>query len=341
MKARAWLAGALLALAATPAAAQSAIARGRALSPPDCASPADMVAESDPAPLERTYLRVQHIGDPGTVELAQQVANAVTWDVGAVSGLEVPAAGQRGFRDARPPGGASAFQLWCDGAGFFIDTATFAHRAPLVGEGPSVSVARDFATPRPAFRDGASLVIEGTVRVPWVRNQRTPVVTEGTAQVSFFCYLQDATTGIVIAQLVALFENRAPGVNGSGVESILSDGHVDFMTSPLASADASGKAVRFVTYAGTGPAMQFATPWNDARTFVARITPAGFRAALEVLRAGPLSQVSPDPRDYRILSFGLLGEVFPGTGDEDNVSLGASVTGLALREVPLAGVHGR
>jgi hypothetical protein len=339
MRLRHALACALLGMAVPPAHAQSALSRGHALSAADCASPADMVVETDPAPLDRTYMRVQHMGDPGTVELQGQVANAVTWDVGRATGLEVPAAAQRGFRDAPPPAAANAFQLWCDGAGFLIDTASFPHHAPLVGEGPSVSIARDFSTPLPAFRNGASLAIEATVRLPTLRNQRLPVISEGTAQLGFFYYVQDSTSGVAIAQLVALFDNRPAGVDGSGVESILSDGHVAFMTSPLATADATGRPVRYVTYAGVGPATQLEQPWTDARTFVARITPANFRAALETLRAGPLPQISPDPADYRVLSFGVLGEVFPGTGDADNVAFGASVTGLALREVPLLGLR--
>jgi hypothetical protein len=333
------LACAVLSLAIPHAMAQSALSRGHALSPADCASPADMVAEAAAAPVDRTYLRVQHMGDPGTPELEQQVAHAITWDAGLETGLEAPPAAQRGFRDAPPPAAANAFQLWCDGAGFVIDTRSFPHHAPLVGEGPSVSVARDFSVPLPAFRNGASLTLEATVRLPTLRNQRLPVITEGTAQLSFFYYVQDSTSGVAIAQLVALFDNRPAGVNGSGVESILSDGHVAFMTSPLAATDATGRPVRYVTYAGVGPGTRFEQPWSEARTFVARITPANFRAALETLRAGPLPQISADPADYRVLSFGVLGEVFPGTGDADNVALGASVTGLALREVPLLGLR--
>jgi hypothetical protein len=38
------------------------------------------------------------------------------------------------------------------------------------------------------------------------------------------------------------------------------------------------------------------------------------------------------PEDYRVTSFGLLGEVFPGTGDAHEVALGASVTDLTLSE---------
>lgn len=335
---------ALLALAASlalGAQAQNPLARGTAVSPADCPSSRDMVVQFDPAPTDRTYLRVQHMGDPGTPELESEVANVVTWDVGAMTGLDAAADAQRGYRNEPPPVATSAFQLACDGAGFFINTAQFSHHAPLVGEGPNVSVARDLSRPFPAFRDGASLVVEATVRIPWVSNQRAPVVAEGTAQVSLFYYAQDARSGTVIAHLLAAFDNRAAGVNGSGVETWGSDGHVAFISSPIASVDAAGSPVRFVSYSGSSAAMQSGRGWPEARRFVARITPENFRAALDLLRAGPLPGISPEPSDYRILSFGLLGEVFPGTGDDDNVSLGASVTGLALREVPAVRTRGR
>jgi hypothetical protein len=318
-------------LTAAAAHSQNPLARGDAPSPPDCARPADMVTEYDPAPFDRTYMRVQHIGDPGTAELAGQVANDVTWAVQGMTGIAVPAGAQRGYRDEAQA--ASAFQLWCNAAGAFIDTWSFSHRAPLVGEGPSASVARDFTQALPVFRDGGSMVIEGTIRIPWIRNQRPPV-DAGTAQVSFFYYAQDTRSGKVIAHLLAIFENRAPGVNGAGVENWGDDGNVAFVSSPIASEDANGNAVRFLSYSPANPAMQFREPFAEPRTYRARISAENFRAALDVLRAGPAPEISGDPADYRVISFGLLAEVFPGTGDEDNVSLGVSVVDLVLRRVP-------
>lgn len=322
---------AAVAIAAIAAHAQNPLARGDTPSPPDCARPADMVTEYDPAPSDRTYMRIQHIGDPGTAELAGQVANDVTWNAQPMTGIAVPMGAQRGYRDEA--NGASAFQLWCNAAGGFIDTGTFSHHAPLVGEGPSFSVARDFSQPLPVFADGGSFAIEGTVRVPWIRNQRSPV-DAGTAQVSFFYYAQDTRSGKVIAHLLAIFENRAPGVNGAGVESWGYDGNVAFVSSPIASEDANGHAVQFLSYSPANPAMQFREPFAEARAYRARVTADNFRAALDLLRAGPAPDISGDPADYRVISFGWLAEVFPGTGDEDNVSLGASVADLTLRRLP-------
>jgi len=59
----------------------------RVVSAPDCVDATNFVAEFDPAPVNVTYMRVQHIGDAGTPELAGEVANPVTGDVGRLTGL--------------------------------------------------------------------------------------------------------------------------------------------------------------------------------------------------------------------------------------------------------------
>jgi hypothetical protein len=154
-----------------------------------------MVPELDPAPINSTYLRVQHIGDPGTPELAGEIANPVTWDVGQLTGFFPPRANhaqaQRGFRDKGPPDPASAFQLWCNGAGFLINTRQFKHAVSVALAGPNVSVARDLSPAAEIFRNATSaLTIDGYVRVPFVE-YGAPPTTDGTAQVNFFYYAQD------------------------------------------------------------------------------------------------------------------------------------------------------
>ena len=43
-----------------------------------------------------------------------------------------------------------------------------------------------------------------------------------------------------------------------------------------------------------------------------------------------LPAISPRPEDYRITLFGVLGEVFPGTGRDYEVAIGAQVRDLRL-----------
>jgi hypothetical protein len=102
-------------------------------------------------------MRVQHhIDDVGTAEVAGEVPSPVTRDLGQFIGLS-PSPGpfaqtQRGYRDVGPPAPASALQLVCNGAGFYIDPRTFSHQLPLVLEGPSAGTARDHSTPAAVSR---------------------------------------------------------------------------------------------------------------------------------------------------------------------------------------------
>jgi len=304
------------------------------VSAPDCVGPENIIAEEAPAPANATYLRVQHIGDAGTAELAGEIANRVTWNVGDFTGFYPPdPAGtgtQRGYRDLPPPVAASAFQLACEGAGFLINTWQFSHSLPLVGAGPSASISRDLSPPPAIFRGpGSTLAIEATINLKHAAYQAAHVA-DGTAQMSFFYYAVDATTGVAIAHLVMLFDSRPPSIGGVGLENVGWDGQVAFIASPLADRDAAGVPVQFVTVSPPSDVMRFEQAWNRPIYFRAQVPYERFGAMLARLRAGPHPGISPRPEDYRVLSFGVLGEVFPGTGSEHNVSIGASVFDLRL-----------
>lgn len=327
-------------VAGAGAAPGAPFARAVVVSPSDCVTPANIVAEEAAAPTGETYLRVQHIGDPGTAERRGEIANEVTWHVGALTGFDargIPGA-QRGFRNEGLPVGTSAFQLSCDEAGFLINTWQFSHREPVLGAGPSVSVWRDLAAPLPAFAGGAGIVLEAQLRAPWVLNQRPPVEA-GTAQLSFGFYARDMVSGKYIGQVVQVFDNRPPGAGG--VEFASYDGVVNFVSSPAARVDFHGLPVRFATVAPGDPQIQYQAPWSEARRYRIIVTHANFAAALETLRAQRQPELSPRPEDYAIASFGIFGEVFPGTGDDDNVSFAASAKGLTLRTMPLPALPAR
>jgi hypothetical protein len=308
----------------------------RVISAPDCVDASNFVREFDPAPFNATYMRVQHIGDVGSAELAGEVAYPVTWDVGQFTGL-TPVPGtleqtQRGYRNQGPPGAASAFQLACAGAGFYIDSRSFSHRLPLVLEGPSASIARDLWPPATVFRNATSaLTIEATIRVPYVHVDRPPFV-DGTSQVSFMYYAHDTTTGAYFGHTIQLFDNRGAGVNGAGTEAVSADAYNAFVISPLAPQTADGLATEFVAVAPGSSSLQFVLPWTEPRRFRMHIPYARFEAMLARLRRDSLPGISPHPEDYRITLFGVLGEVFPGTGTDHEVALGGSVTDLTLAE---------
>jgi hypothetical protein len=257
-------------------------AHSRLISDQDCPDARNMVAEFASAPANATYLRIQHIGDPGTAELAGEISRTVTWDVGMLSGYSIPltsyALGQRGWRDVGPPSPASAFQLWCNGAGFVLNSSQFSHAAALTLEGPSVSVARDLEPAAAVFRNSTSaLTIDGDIRVPWVQFDDAPVV-DGTAQVSFFYYARDTTTGTLFAHVIALFGNRPPGVNGSGSEALSGDAYTAFAVSPLRATTFDGSPTRYVTVSPASATEQFVHGWSDRRFFRAHVTYEQFPA---------------------------------------------------------------
>lgn len=307
-------------------------ARWRLLAAPDCPGPANIIAEAATENLNQTFIRVQHIGDLDTDELRNEVANEVTWDVGSMTGLHVPSFYQRGYRDAPPPVAASAFQLDCESAGFLINSFQFQHSRPLFGEGPSASIGRTLDPPPVAYDDAQStLSIQGWVTVP---TSVSPALTPelGVTAVSFFYYVQDTKTRINIAHVIGLFDNRAPGAGGAGNEFLSNDGITAFAGSPLAAVDGRGLAVRFVEAAPASEKMRFAQPWSEPAFFRAEIPFARFKAMLEALNASSLpgSSVSTDPRDYRVLFFGVLAEIFVGTTHEHDVTLGGNVRFLTL-----------
>jgi len=327
-----------LALAAfAPAqAADYADAHVRVLSAPDCVDAANMITEYAPAPLNATYLRVQHMGDPGSAELAGEVANPVTWPVGRLTGLVIPpgeyAHTQRGWRDVGPPNPASAFQLQCRAAGFVINSRQFGHSEPVVLAGPSISIARDLQPLAAVFGNATSaLTIAASVALPWVDAPLAPV-TDGTAQGSFFYYARDVTTNVVFAHLIALFDNRAGGVGGTGDELVSADAFTAFADSPLRPQLAGGGPTQFVTLSQLSAAAQFGSGWSEARYFRAHVTYAQFRALLARLRATSLPDISPRPEDYRVSSFGFLGEIFPGVTRAYEVGFAGSVSDLQLSE---------
>jgi hypothetical protein len=326
----------LASLAAPVAADDYRDATIRVISAPDCVDGANFVAESDPAPRNATFMRVQHIGDPGTDELAGQVRNVVTWDVGQASGLSLAPSTfvqtQRGYRDFGLPEPASAFQLACNGAGFVINSRRFSHSVAVVLEGPSASIARELEPAAPVFGNATSaLTIEATIRVPYMRVDAPPFV-DGTAQVSFVYYVRDVTTGTVFPHVIQLFDNRPAGVNGAGTEAVSADVNSPFVVSPLSFATADGEPTQYVSAAPDSALLQYVSPWTEARTFRVQVSYARFKALLARLIRDALPGISPRPEDYRVALFGVLGEIFPGTGTSHEVALGASVVDMRLVE---------
>lgn len=318
------LAGTAILLASVAASAQqNPLSRYRILSPTDCAGPAAIIAEDAASPVNATHMRVQHIGDPGTDELRLEVANEVTWDVGEMTGLHARVFTQRGYRDAPPPLAASAFQLDCEAAGFFLNSATFSHSQPLFGEGPSAGVGRVLDPAPAAFDDVAStLFIQARIAVPVARStDLTP--GKGVASVGFYYYVRDTTTGTVIAHVIGVQDNRAGGFER---EILSHDGITAFAGSPL------DPSARFVEPGPGSATMRLAQEWTEPTLFRADIPYARFKAMLEALAASSLpgTRLSTEPLDYRVLFFGVIAEIIVGTDRAHEAMLGGHVRDLVL-----------
>ena len=318
------------------AAAVNTLERGALLSSQaaQCLGPADFVTQYAPPAPGRMRMRVQNIGDPGTLELAQEVANPVSWDVGLVTGLRSAPASQRGYRDDGPPVGSSAFQLACDGAGFFINTFQFEHKVALPGDGPNAYLGQDFDPPLP-FGDG--IVISLDAKVPWLLSQSAPDGV-GVAQLNVLYYLRDAKSGSTVAHVIGLYDNRPFGQGGLGSEFTSSDGVTSFASSPLLPFDAAGTPIRFVSPPTAGQS-QFATTWAESRHFQAVVTIAELGRLIAALRVREPG-LSTDPADYGVILYAAGVEVMPGTDDTHNVSFGASVTNLRLESFRFARLRG-
>lgn len=305
-------------------------ARVRVLSGPDCAGPQNIIAEEAPEPgTNVTFIRVQHMGDPGTDELLGEVSREVSWDVGQMTGLHVPSFWQRGYRDAPPPVAASAFQLACGDAGFFINSFEFEHTQPIEGAGQSASIARSLDPWPFAFEDvGSRFFIQAWVTVPTSYSpHRAPEA--GVTAVSFVYYAVDSKSGIAIAHVIGLHDNRPPGVGGSGTEILANDGVTPFAGSPLAAVAGDGAPVRFVEVPPQSETIRYQDGWAQPAFFRADITYPRFKAMLEALHP-QAPAMSTDPLDYRIGLFGVLAEVFVGTTRGRDVMLGGNVHGLTL-----------
>ncbi|APV49455.1 hypothetical protein BWI17_07025 [Betaproteobacteria bacterium GR16-43] len=304
------------------------------VSAPDCSPTTNLISEAADAPKNITFMRVQHMGDLGTAELAGQISNVITWPVGDYTGFYPPDAvatgAQRGYRDAPPPVASSAFQFLCGGAGFLINTFQFNHTLPLTGEGPSVSVARE-PSPQPVVFSGpgATLTIEAMVNLKHAAYQG-PHTVEGTAQLSFFYSVRDVTTNTDLGHIIQFFDSRPIGVGGTGSETIGSDGVIAFASSPMLARDSAGAPVRYIVVGPGSDTMHTVDAWNRPILFRAQVPYENFRQMLLRMKSGPLPNISTRPEDYRVPLFGVLVEVFPGTGSDHNVTFGGSVTDMRL-----------
>ena len=293
-------------------------------------------ADSPVPPARKFFMSVRYV---------HAIDTPVTRNLGTVTGFD-PEAGvaapdygrwQRGRIDG-DTSSTSGFQLKCDDVGSFINTATFA-RQPIAGAGPHSAYFYDFRDPAdPATLDKlprvfdadatTDLVLQARVEVPWLQRSGPPddpaTGALANAQVSLAAYLRDSRSGKLFAYVVMLYQN-AP----QEPPLVLQDGEVAYVSTPP-------QTNEFLTLSPLSAGFS-SDPWSGLRLYRIHVPQAKFAQALSQVnafctgtanRARPSCQsaagstlFSNDPRDYQLVAFGMLHEVFTGLPD-NQVSTG-------------------
>ena len=297
--------------------------------------PNRLAQQYEPIPVNETWARIRHMGDVGTAQLEQQIANRVYSDRSAKTGLTVPALPffgrgyyQRGFEDD-PARGTNVYQVLGTAFGWHINTFQFGHEQPIecppgfevCGGGPNIAYSRAFDPPLDPWRTPSSeFTLQVYLKLPQVHYD--PEVPTA-AQVSFLYYLVHPDTGYLVAGLINLFDTRP--FDQVGFERVGSDGITAFVTSDLRDAQPDGTPYRYMTRSPFSARGANRWRWPEEKFFRAHVS-------VEQLQAISDDAGAPGaPSEYRLLEASILIEVFPRlTGD---VSLGGSIRNFELYRV--------
>lgn len=286
-------------------------------------------------PPNKTYFYVRGMGDPGTAELAGEVANTVTWDASIYTGFHPNGQywylSQKGFDNLGPPIGSNVFQVQGHHAGFLINTWQFSHTQPTTTPwgaedgGPHIAYERRFDPPAEIFTDSSSeLTLQTYFKLPWLLFGRDAA----SAQAILFYYLTDITSGFRFAGVVQFFDSR-PWGNGNGREALRSDSHDYYVTSPLRTRTFDEKTPRYATMSPYSSRMQNRTRWDSDKFFRAHLSRQNLMNIITDLQSKEgVTGISENPDDWRLLRAGVLVEIGfpdPQTMAEDNISVGGSI----------------
>ena len=293
-------------------------------------------------PANKTFLYVRGMGDPGTQELAFEVANAVSWDASFYTGFRPSGPNlyrsQRGYANLGPPVGTNVFQVQGHHAGFLINTYQFSHSERTTTPwgapdgGPHIAYERRFDPEEIIFVDESSeLTLQTYFKLPWLLFGQNAA----SAQAILFYYLTDISSGFRFAGVIQFFDSRPWGV-GNGREALRADSQDFYVSSPLALRTVDNKAPRYATISPYSSAIQNRARWASDKFFrvhLSRENLANIIADLES-REG-VTGISHDPLDWRLLRAGVLVEIGftdPEQMAEQNISVGGSLHHFGIYE---------
>ena len=293
-------------------------------------------------PANRTFVYVRGMGDPGTEELENEVANIVDWDASIFTGFRPKGQywyrSQRGYANLGWPDGSNVFQVKGHYAGFLINTWQFSHTVPTTtpwGEpdgGPHVAYERRFEPELEIFRDDSSeLTLQVFFKLPWLLFGQG----QTSAQAILFYYLTDVSSGFRFAGVIEFFDSR-PWGDFNGYEALRTDSHDFYVSSPLADRTADNKTLRYATMSPYSDPIQSGNTWSEYKFFRAHVSRANLENIIEDLQdLEGVSGISEDPNDWRLLRAGVLVEIgfpSPETMADENISVGGSLHHFEIYE---------
>jgi hypothetical protein len=287
-----------------------------------------------PIPFNATWAIVRHMGDVGTPQLEQQIANRVLSDRSEKTGLTVPihpffgrGLYQRGYEDD-PARGTNVYQIVDRSFGWHINTYQFDYEEgiecpiafPECSGGPNIVYTRRFDPPLDPWPTPSSeFTLQVRMKMPWVHYETG---TSGTpaAQVSFVYYLLHPSTGHLIAAIVNLFDTRP--FDQVGWERVSDDGVTPFVSSDLRDLQPDGRAYRYVNRSPFSSRSANRWRWSGEKFFRAHVGVNQLQAIIDDTN-------SPGHyAEYRVIEALVLIEAFPRlTGD---VSFAGSLRNFEL-----------
>lgn len=282
---------------------------------------------------------IRHMGDVGTEDLIQEIANPVTWDPSIYTGLYINENDrplkQRGHKND-PILGTNVFQLDCTRAGFLINTYQFDHSLGTIECPPSlpnclggsgIDLSREFGAygPRPFRSVSSELTLQVNAKLPHVHYGPNDAAA---GQIYMYAYLRDLTTDTQFAWLVQIFDSRAFG-DQNGNSFIGNDGVVTFTSTPLRDTLANGSPNNFATRSPYSADYSNQYNWGPGERFyrahLKRNQLLGIIDQLNQLRA-PLGQplLSTNLADWALNSIGIAAEVGYRGVTSNQISIGGS-----------------
>lgn len=293
-------------------------------------------------PPNRTFFYVRGMGDPGTEELEDEVANTVRWDASFYTGFRPTGPywylSQKGYANVGPPIGTNVFQVQGHHAGFLINTYQFSHTVPTTTPwgaqdgGPHIAYERRFGPPKEIFKDASSeLTLQVYFKLPWLLFGEDAAV----AQAILFYYLIDITSGFRFAGVIEFFDSRPWGYF-NGLEALRADSHDYYVSSPLSARTFDDKTPRYATMSPYSSPIQNGVRWPSDKFFRAHLSRDNLLNIIEDLETlAGVTGISGDPKDWRLLRAGVLVEIgLPNSESmaDFNISVGGSLHHFEIYE---------